>query len=92
LAQRRVGGSDFTQAGEWMEFRLPFTVTGKKAEDVEFRVEYLGAAELSFDEVRLTMTRQMYTAAMAKAMETDGPLVVKRVFRASGDENAPDVE
>jgi len=92
LARRPVRGSDFVQAGDWVELILPFTITEPKAQDVEFRVEYLAAADLSFDEVRLTMTLEAYRMAMARAIETDGPVVAKGIYHSPLDEKAPEIE
>jgi len=75
ISRRTLAGADFGKAGQWVEFELPFTIEEPRVDGVEFRVEFLGKAGLAFDEVRLTMTREAYQAAMATAGEVDGPLV-----------------
>ena len=51
LASREVRAEDFTQANRWEKIRLPFRVDEEMETDVEFRVEYLGEADLAVDTV-----------------------------------------
>ncbi|MCX6997473.1 MAG: SGNH/GDSL hydrolase family protein [Kiritimatiellaeota bacterium] len=53
LAQTTLSDRDFAGAGQWQKFTLPFSVPRKFVCDLEFRVQYLGQADLSVDCVQL---------------------------------------
>ena len=53
LAQATKSDRDFTGAGNWQTFTLPFSVPRKCIYDIEFRVQYLGHADLAVDCVQL---------------------------------------
>ena len=53
LAQKTLSDRDFAGAGRWRTFTLPFALTRKFVYDLEFRVQYLGHADLSVDCIQL---------------------------------------
>ena len=53
LAQTNLTVRDFSGHGEWQTVTLPFKVTQPWVYDVEFRVQYLGGANLAVESVQL---------------------------------------
>lgn len=62
LAVANVRGTDFPEAGQWMEIELPFEVAGHVMHGVEFRVEYLGGADVSVDYTKAVMEPEVFRA------------------------------
>ncbi len=53
LAERLVRARDCEGGGAWTVLELPFEISKKRLKDVEFRVYYLGAGTLEFDNATL---------------------------------------
>ena len=51
LASMVLKGGDFGSPGQWKSFPLSFNVDGGMAEDVEFRIEWFGQADLAVDTI-----------------------------------------
>jgi hypothetical protein len=51
LASRMALGGDFDRPGQWQKLALPFRIDEAMERDVEFRVEYLGEADLAVDTI-----------------------------------------
>ena len=53
LAQTIKTSHDFGAANGWQNFRLPFSISRNIINDIEFRVQYLGNADLSVECIQL---------------------------------------
>lgn len=51
LATKEITGSDFNKAGAWKIFTISFNIKDRIMENIEFRVHYLGGADLTVDEI-----------------------------------------
>lgn len=51
LAMKKIMGEDFGKAGVWREFKLSFRTEEEITNGVEFRLNYMGGADLSLDSV-----------------------------------------
>lgn len=57
VVERTLQGTEFPADGGWARFDLDFEIPQHRSEDVEFRVQFLGAAGLAFDEIALAPRR-----------------------------------
>ncbi|MDH5477636.1 MAG: hypothetical protein OEY50_04845 [Nitrospinota bacterium] len=51
MSSRTIYARDMEQVGQWKKFTLPFTVERRMLNEVEFRVEWFGEADLALDTI-----------------------------------------
>jgi len=62
LAEKVITGADFGEKNKWRRYELEFDIVGAPADKLEFRVYYMGGADLYVDLVRLEMTYDDFLA------------------------------
>jgi uncharacterized protein YkwD len=91
LALRTVRGSDFQTAGVYQEFSIPY-VPDSDAQTVTFRIDVVGAAEVTVDAVTL-FSEPVATTAPLQWLSPEGYLrnrgVQARLLRNDGESSSP---
>lgn len=65
IARTTITGLDFPESGGWKVFELPFSIHDGPVENIELRVIYLAAADVSADMTKLEMSPQSFASHMS---------------------------
>ena len=60
-----ITGLDFPESEKWKMFELPFSIRGEPVENIELRVIYLGATDVSVDMTKLEMSPESFASYMS---------------------------